>query len=47
LFPTRWSAAARRVARWMLESELEQLIGGQKPMLMKIETDELISFGDR
>jgi hypothetical protein len=29
------------------EVELEELIGGKDSMLMKIDTDELISFGDR
>jgi len=30
-----------------LEVKLEQLIGGKDSMLMKIETDELISLGNR
>jgi hypothetical protein len=30
-----------------LEVELVQLFGGKDPMLVKIQTDELISFGDR
>jgi len=27
--------------------KLVELIGGENPMLVKVETDELISFGDR
>ncbi len=27
--------------------KLEQLIGGEDPMLMQVDTDELISFGSR
>ena len=30
-----------------LEVKLVQLFGGKDPMLVKIKTDELISFGDR
>jgi hypothetical protein len=29
------------------EVKLEELIGGKDPMLVKVKTDELISFGDR
>ena len=30
-----------------LEVKFEQLIGGKDPVLVKVKTDELISFGNR
>jgi hypothetical protein len=29
------------------EVELVELLGGENPMLVKVKTDELISFGER